>query len=271
MNQSHSEIAELAEFIAEENIVRGAVNLAKIANKRDVEIHYDYFENFFTGMLQYEDGMFDIFINLAQVGKEKYPRARFTVAHELGHYFIDDHRNKLKRGFSLSYDRNFSYFTNNPIEREANLFATNLLMPKGIFVNEAYKLEIGINAIKSLSKRFKTSLTSTAIQYHQLINFPCGLIFWNRDMTFRNKNYSDSFYDRIKQFSHNFNVYDEARVKIFKAFNNDSFGIIEVTSINSSLAYFYPDININTKYDIPVCVDTISLQSYGYLSFFYIK
>jgi Zn-dependent peptidase ImmA (M78 family) len=270
MNQSHNEIAELAEFIAEENIVRGSVNLKKIAKKDDIEIHYDSFGNFFTGMLQYEDGLFDIFVNLDMVRSEKYPRARFTVAHELGHYFIDNHRNQLKKGYSLSYDKNLTYFSNHPVEREANLFATNLLMPKERFIKMASNFEVGIDAIKALSKQFKTSLTSTAIQYQNLISRPCGLIFWDKNMQFRNKNYSDALYDLIKQFSTSFNVMDSTKTEIFEDFNNDFFNITERSSITSSLAAFYPEIQFKSKHDMPIRVETLSLQTFGFISILYL-
>ncbi|MCC6448843.1 MAG: ImmA/IrrE family metallo-endopeptidase [Chitinophagaceae bacterium] len=271
MNQSLEEIAELAEFIAEENIVRGYVNLKKIGQCNDIEIHYESFGDYFTGMLQHEEGMFDIFVNLDKVRSEKYPRARFTVAHELGHYFIDNHRNQLKKGYSLSYDKELTYFTNHQVEREANMFATNLLMPKDRFVAFASNYEIGIEAIKALSKQFKTSLTSTAIQYHNLVSSPCGLIFWDRNMLFKNKKYSNALYDLIKQFSTNFNVKESVKSEIFEDFNNDFFNVVETSSITSSLAHFYPDIQTKSKHDIPVTVETINLQAYGFISILYIN
>jgi len=270
MRQSLDEIAELAEFIAEENLIRGAVSLKRIATKRNIEVHYDYFENYFTGMLQYENKNFDIFINLAKVINEKYSRARFTLAHELGHYCIDDHRNTLKKGLSLSYDKDLHYFSNDPIEREANHFATNLLMPRTRFMQSVAKMEIGIGAVKQISKQFKTSITSTAIQYQNLINYPCGLLFWDRYQGFRRKNYSESLYKMIKRFSPNFCVQDSVKAEIFENFDCP-FLLRETSLINTNLSSFYPEVTFNGPGDLPLTVETINLQSYGFISLIYIN
>lgn len=57
-------------------------------------------------------------------------RQRFTIAHELGHFFL--HQHLLEEGFmdgaGLLRDG-----SNNKIEKEANSFAANLLMPEAIF------------------------------------------------------------------------------------------------------------------------------------------
>jgi Zn-dependent peptidase ImmA (M78 family) len=55
--------------------------------------------------------------------KDSVGRQRFTISHELGHYILDhlkSHKIKLEA---------IKIKTKNPIEREANIFAANLLMP----------------------------------------------------------------------------------------------------------------------------------------------
>jgi Zn-dependent peptidase ImmA (M78 family) len=270
MLQTLDEIAELAEFIAEDNITRGIVNLDKIARKNDIGLHYDNFENYFTGMLQHENNSFDIFINLYKLKKKKYSRTRFTLAHELGHYYIDAHRNLLKKGYSLSYDKDLSYFSNDPVEKEANHFATNLLMPKNRFVNDINSQEVGINAVKNLSQQYKTSITSTIIQYRNLINNPCFLLFWNENQEFKRKNYSDSFYNIIKQFSQGFKIKDEIKASIFDGFD-DLLYFRNTTSIDGYLSSFYVSINVSSTMDKPVKIETMNLQSYGFVSIVFLS
>jgi len=57
-------------------------------------------------------------------------RQRFTIAHELGHFFL--HQDLLEEGFmdGVGLMRDGS---NNEIEKQANSFAANLLMPEAIF------------------------------------------------------------------------------------------------------------------------------------------
>lgn len=267
MIHSVEEIAELAEFIAEENMLRGGVSLDKIASREDILVCPGCYGNCFTGMLRHVSGEFQIFLNLDKLRSIKYSRSRFTFAHELGHYFIDQHRKTLKAGLSLSYDRDLTYFSNNPVEKEANHFATNLLMPKQRFIADASKLEIGAEAIRELAKKYKTSLTSTAIQYRNLIDYPCTLLFWNRNRDFK-KNYSDSWYNLIKPFSQNFNMTEQVKSEIFDGF--DYSRLREKTITTSSLSSFYPDITFNGRKDAPVRIETLNLQSYGYISLIYI-
>ena len=65
-----------------------------------------------AGMLEHRGGRpacwsggWHIYCNLDCVGQKDSPRARFTLAHELGHYYIDEHRNALVAGRGAAQDR----------------------------------------------------------------------------------------------------------------------------------------------------------------------
>lgn len=265
MIQSSEEIAGLAEFVAEENISRGKTNLEKIATNEGVSFNYGNYADYFLGLLEYENSRFHIFINLDKLKSPKYERTRFTFAHELGHFFIDHHRNTLKSGQSLSYDKDFNFFTNNPIEQQANLFATNLLMPKERFIKYSLSQEIGINNVLSLAKQFKTSITATAIHFQNLIEHPCGLLFWDKDRNFKRKNYSNNLYNLINGSGKNFGINDIVKGEIFEGFDS-IFTCDEPTIVTTKLSSFYPEIHSLGKKDLPIKVETISLKSHGYIS-----
>lgn len=203
MIQTFDQIAELAEFIAEENTGRGKTNLEKIARNNDIGIHYDHFENYFTGMLQHENGIFDVFVNLTKVKNKKYARSRFTVAHELGHYYIDAHRNLLRSGYSLSYDKEMSYFPNDPVEKEANHFATNLLMPPSRFKADLKAHGMDIKAVIAISDQYGTSRMSTIIQYRNLLDQPGFLVFWENNQDFKKKIFQSRFITRLSSSAKN--------------------------------------------------------------------
>jgi len=90
---------------------------------------------------------------------------RFTVGHELGHYYLPGHPEALfpdgdgmhssKSGF-VSVDQN---------ERQADQFAAALLMPRSLFVPALRTAGSGFAAVDYLSQRAKTSITSTAIRF----------------------------------------------------------------------------------------------------------
>jgi hypothetical protein len=115
------------------------------------------------------------------------------LLHELGHFFIDSHRSKLEKGISLSYNSHLVYQPDSVREEQANHFASNLLMPKSLFVSAAKKYDIGIEAILGLKKRFDTSIECTAIHYVKLDLSPCIMIKWKANCTFSYAFYSKSF------------------------------------------------------------------------------
>ncbi len=101
---------------------------------------------------------------------------RFTVAHELGHYFLEGH---YKHIFAEGNSRHISdsgYASDDPFEREADAFAAALLMPPGLFKSACTRLAPGFKAIETLSERCVTSLTATAIRYADLSDDPIAVI-----------------------------------------------------------------------------------------------
>ncbi len=92
---------------------------------------------------------------------------RFTVAHELGHYFLPGHVAHLfKNGESLHRSRS-GFVSDDPHERQADQFASALLMPNKLFGKAVDNAGIGFPGIQGLATLCKTSLTATAIRYTQ--------------------------------------------------------------------------------------------------------
>ena len=100
-----------------------------------------------SGAIMYEDPAIkkgtSIFINENMSGR----RQRFTLAHELGHFFLHNGSTKLRID-GLDYSKD-----NHNEETEANYFAASLLMPKDILKQ---KLDDGLS-IGQLSEYFDVS------------------------------------------------------------------------------------------------------------------
>lgn len=87
----------------------------------------------------------------------------FTVAHELGHYFIDGHAMALlKNGKHLSRS---GYISKDYYEREADTFATEFLMPWKLIDSIIRQNDPGFGVIKTLSEACESSLLASAIRY----------------------------------------------------------------------------------------------------------
>ena len=95
------ELSEFAEGIAADHFPTQRVEPVTLAERKEIPVAFNQYGESFDGTLEYRDGRFCIFVNLDRVEAKQSPRARFTVAHELGHYFIDEHRNALRSGLSV--------------------------------------------------------------------------------------------------------------------------------------------------------------------------
>jgi uncharacterized protein DUF955 len=90
----------------------------------------------------------------------------FTVSHELGHYFIDDHPAAiLGGGKHLSRS---GYISKDRFEREADIFATELLMPWRL-IEPIIRANVGgFATIKAIAESCESSLLASAIRYTQV-------------------------------------------------------------------------------------------------------
>lgn len=107
-----------------------------------------------SGYIKQEEGRWVIGVNSLH-----HPnRQRFTMAHELGHYVL--HRDQIGEGLEDTILFRAESYGEPGIEREANEFASLLLMPEDYFretVNECN------GEIKTISKKMKVS--ALAVSY----------------------------------------------------------------------------------------------------------
>jgi hypothetical protein len=173
------EIAELAEAVAGEHCPQGIVAPEVIARASGITLSFGAYGEGFDGMLEHRSGRFHIFCNADRVGPTDSPRARFTLAHELGHYYIDDHRRALASGGIAAHPSQCDSESTVLAEQEADHFAANLLMPSSRFNALARRCARGLAGILALADAFKTSITSTAIRYVAADISPCAVVKWN--------------------------------------------------------------------------------------------
>ena len=100
----------------------------------------------------------------------------FTVAHELGHYFLPGHVNALFKNGNEYHASQGGFVSDDPFEREADLFAATLLMPKALFLPALRRAGSGFVAIEKLAGSCKTSITATAIRVAEFSEDPCVVI-----------------------------------------------------------------------------------------------
>ncbi len=185
-------VKRLAEYIAlqyEEKITP----LEKIVLEEELEVFYDNYEsNTFDGMTIYDDGRFYIHLNIDKHNRPDSDRGRFTLAHELGHYFIDAHRIGLKNGLlephpSLTNQKQFV-----AIEREADYFASCLLMPESRFRTDIGNKKFNFSLIDFLREKYKVSRTACALRFADVGNHPI-MVVYSENNTIRWAHSSEDF------------------------------------------------------------------------------
>jgi hypothetical protein len=71
---------------------------------------------------------------------------RFTVGHELGHYFLEGHAQYLFRDGCTLHTSNTGFVSDDRYEQEADAFSASLLMPKSLFREAATNAGTGLDA-----------------------------------------------------------------------------------------------------------------------------
>ena len=175
-NVRKKELADFAEFISIDYCPQGMVLPELIAKQSGITYNYGEYGDCFDGILEHDSNKFHIYLNTQSIQSSDKARLRFSFAHELGHYFIDEHRNALKKGKSL-HKSYYRFLRKNIVEIEADHFASNLLMPTSRFKQFAQTKRFDFSVIDSLTKEFGTSLSATLLKFIETDIYPIMVVF----------------------------------------------------------------------------------------------
>lgn len=116
---------------------------------------------------------FAIVLNSDTMWNENF--VRFTLAHELGHTYLNQHWAEMQRqGGPLKSKAEFQ--SNIPIEREADKFAVYFLTPSAFFLEQISNLEFDKNSLTEVCNNFGISLLTGAFRFIELTDLCCSLI-----------------------------------------------------------------------------------------------
>lgn len=166
----------MAEYTADLYFPTGTVLPETIATDNGISFNYGHYEDYFDGLLEQSNGRFHIYINLDKVKRSDSPRGRFTFAHELGHYLLDEHRLALLAGKVPAHPSVTNFASRNLVEQEADYFAGVLLMPHARFVRDCQRLPMSLELVRSLALQYKTSLAATLLRYASIGHHPIAVV-----------------------------------------------------------------------------------------------
>lgn len=106
---------------------------------------------------------------------------RYSISHELGHYFLDGHVDHLLPGDGIHSSR-AGFISGDPYELEADNFAAGLLMPATLYKRLIIRRDPSLDAVESLASDCRTSLTATAIRFAELTDDAVAVIISTRNV-----------------------------------------------------------------------------------------
>lgn len=106
-------------------------------------------------------------------------RSRFTIAHELGHFIL--HRSLQSRFECDNGGVTSGQFDDRNIEREANEFASNLLMPMDLlrhFLGDQRK--VTLHLLSDIARTFEVSFEALCLRFIEATDQRAILIHWDQ-------------------------------------------------------------------------------------------
>ena len=100
-------------------------------------------------------------------------RRRFTIAHEIGHWELHSDRTQM----FLCTAEDMRDYQSSPEEIEANIFASELLMPMRMMLPQHRDAPVGLKVAEEIAQRFDVSLTAATLRYVSKFKLPLMVVF----------------------------------------------------------------------------------------------
>lgn len=188
-----ADISELAEVIADEFCEEpNPVNPALIAERTGLTYTTGDYGGYFEGRIEFRQGKFHIFIHLNENEHLYVPRVRFSFAHELGHYYVDEHRQALMQPEVAPHGSKGIFSSDLNTEREADFFAACLLMPEKRIRKDVFRKKFNMTLLNELKSKYQVSMTALLLRFTALGNHPIMVVCSSANR-FKWLSYSDDF------------------------------------------------------------------------------
>jgi Zn-dependent peptidase ImmA (M78 family) len=161
---------KVSRLLREMRITSAPIDVDRIAQHVGIPIRREFLNGDISGFLYRKDERAAIVVN-----RRQFPtRQRFTIAHELGHYFLDHKRDEIHvdRAFVLKFRNGSTPAGSDPEEIHANAFAAELLMPENFLQADLVAYErhgvIDDTAIQILADKYEVSIQALIIRLNTI-------------------------------------------------------------------------------------------------------
>lgn len=162
-------------LLKEHGISSPPVDVYKIAGAHGIVISRENVEDEISGFL-YRDRDDRRRVIIGANKSHHINRQRFTIAHELGHFFLHDgelvHLDSGHRAFTINRRDEESSKSGDNDEKEANFFAAELLMPVQFLARDIQDVDVDLfedsNLLVNLSRKYKVSVQALTFRLANL-------------------------------------------------------------------------------------------------------
>jgi Zn-dependent peptidase ImmA (M78 family) len=173
---SYKKIEAKANLLLKKTGINSApIEIERIAEYLGVDIKYDDLDDDVSGFLSVDPDH-----AVAVINSEHHPnRQRFTIAHELGHFVLHVKSNEglfIDKKYAVHHRDSKSSLGTVDTEREANLFASALLMPRSLVreLLEDYQVDF-LDEIETHSFARKLGVSEQALGFRLArLNYEVG-------------------------------------------------------------------------------------------------
>jgi Zn-dependent peptidase ImmA (M78 family) len=157
------------------HITEGTVPVDRIVKSLGIRIKLDEVDDDLSGFLVREKK--GAKRSIIGANKSHHPhRQRFTIAHELGHFLLHEgetvHLDDYRQAFTISLRNSQSAKGDNNDEREANLFAAELLMPYRFLTHDLKDVNLDLlddsELLEKLARKYKVSVQALTFRLSNL-------------------------------------------------------------------------------------------------------
>lgn len=149
--------------LAEAGVRSAPVPVERIVKARGITLQFAPLGDELSGMAYIKNGLKIIGVNALH-----HPnRQRFSIAHELAHHVLHvqeiSEAIHVDRGFRVLHRNKVSAEGSDPLEVEANAFASELLMPDALLADAIGDAGLDLDddaAVEALARRFKVSASA---------------------------------------------------------------------------------------------------------------
>ena len=160
-------------LLREEGLLSLPVDIGRLAETRQILIRpMEERKRGVSGMLVRHGNSFGILYD-ASIPNCGYQR--FSIGHELGHFFIDGHLDHVTSAGDVHESR-AGFVSDDSYEREADFFASGLLMPATLTRAVIRRQPDGLAAVEAIHREAVASLTAAAIRYVDLSDIPMAVV-----------------------------------------------------------------------------------------------